>query len=47
MAVDKLSQVELRAGAWRSASRCNRQSCVEEVELDVDAQSGDEPQNGQ
>ena len=45
-AVDRLSHVELRVGAWHTEPRSSRQGCVEEVELDADAQSGDEPQNG-
>jgi hypothetical protein len=47
IAVDKLSQVELRVGAWRTEPRASRQHCVEHVDLDADAQSGDDPQKGQ
>jgi len=47
IAVEKLSQVELRADAWRTESRANRQHCVEEIDFDADAQSGDHPQKGQ
>jgi len=47
LAVEKLSQVELRSGAWRTAPRYGRQTCVDEVDFDADAQPGDDPQNGQ
>jgi hypothetical protein len=47
IAVDKLSQVELRTGAWRTEPRSRRQSCVEEIDFDADAQPGDNPQKGQ
>ena|SRR5258707_9109457 len=47
IAVDKLHQVELRTGAWRTEPRSNRQSCVEEIDFDADAQPGDNPQKGQ
>ena len=47
LAVEKLSQVELRAGAWSSEPRSSRQTCIDEVDFDVDAQPGAEPQNGQ
>jgi hypothetical protein len=47
IAVDKLSQVALWAGAWCTEPRSNRQHCVQEVEFDADAQPGDDPQKGQ
>ena len=47
IAVEKLSQVELRAEAWRTEPRASRQHCVEEIDFDADAQSGDKPQKGQ
>jgi hypothetical protein len=47
LAVEKLSQVELRAGEWNSEPRSSRQTCIDEVDFDVDAQPGAEPQNGQ
>lgn len=47
IAVDKLSQVELQTGAWRTEPRSRRQSCVEEIDFDADAQPGDNPQKGQ
>jgi hypothetical protein len=47
LAVKKLSQVELRAGEWRTEPRSSRQTCIDEVDFDVDAQPGADPQNGQ
>ena len=47
IAVDKLSQVELWAGDWHTEPRVSRQHCVEHVDLDTDAQPGDDPQKGQ
>jgi hypothetical protein len=47
IAVDKLCQVELWAGDWRTEPRAGRQHCVEHIEFDTDAQSGDDPQKGQ
>ena len=47
LAVDKLSQVELQEGGWRTESHASRQSCVEQVDVDTDAQPEPEPQNGQ
>jgi hypothetical protein len=47
LAVEKLSQVELRTGSWRSEPRAERQTCIDEVDFDIDAQPGDDPQNGQ
>jgi len=47
IAVDKLSQVELQTDVWRTEPRASRQSCVEEVDFDADAQPGDDPQKGQ
>lgn len=44
IAVEKLSGVELQSGIWRTEPRSNRQTCVEEVEFDVDAQRGEDPQ---
>jgi hypothetical protein len=34
-AVEKLSQVELRAGEWRTQPRSSRQTCIDEVDFDV------------
>ena len=47
IAVDKLSQIELVAGDWRTEPRSSRQSCVEEIDFDADAQPADNPQKGQ
>jgi hypothetical protein len=47
LAVNKLSQVELREGEWRTESHASRQSGVEPIDIDTDAQPGGEPQNGQ
>jgi hypothetical protein len=47
IAVDKLSQVELKTGPWRTEPRSSQQNCVEKIDFDVDAQSGDNPQKGQ
>lgn len=44
LAVEKLSEVELRANVWHSEPRCQQQSCVDEVDFDVDAQAGEDPQ---
>jgi len=44
MIVEKLSGVELQAGTWHTALRSNRQTCIEEVGFDADAQRGEEPQ---
>jgi hypothetical protein len=42
--VEKLSGVELRSGVWHTEPRSNRQTCVEEVDLDADVQRGEDPQ---
>ena len=42
--VEKLSEVELQSGIWHSEPRSIRQTCVEEVEFDADAQRGEDPQ---
>ena len=47
LAVEKLIQVELRADAWRTEPRSPRQTCIDEIDFDADAQSGDNPQKGQ
>jgi hypothetical protein len=46
-AVEKLSQVELGGGNWRTAPRSGEQTCIEQVEFDADAQTAEDPQNGQ
>jgi hypothetical protein len=47
LAVEKLSQVELRTDAWHTEPRSPQQTCIDEVDFDTDAQSGDDPQKGQ
>src|SRR5947208_10915248 len=47
LAVEKLSQVELRADAWDTEPRSRRQTCIDEIDFDADAQCGDNPQKGQ
>jgi hypothetical protein len=47
LAVEKISHVELRADAWHTAPRSPLQTCIDEIDFDVDAQPGDNPQNGQ
>ena len=44
LAVEKLSQVELRADAWHTEPRSPRQTCIDDIDFDADAQSGDNPQ---
>ena len=47
LAVERLSRVELRAEAWYTEPRSPRQTCIDEIDFDADAQSGDNPQKGQ
>ena len=47
LAVDKLSQVELRAEAWHTEPRSPRQTCIDKIDFDADAQPPDDPQKGQ
>jgi hypothetical protein len=47
LAVEKLNHVELRTGPWHTEPRAERQTCIDEVDFDIDAQPGDDPQNGQ
>jgi hypothetical protein len=42
--VEKLSGVELRSGVWHTEPRLSRQTCVDEVDFDADAQCGEDPQ---
>src|SRR5256885_2719957 len=44
LAVERLTQVELRAAAWHTQPRSPRQTCIDEIDFDADAQSGDNPQ---
>ena len=41
------SQVECVADAWHTEPRFKRQTCIDEVDFDVDAQPDPSPQNGQ
>lgn len=47
LAVGKLSQVELCMGAWHTEPRSKRQTCIDQIDFDIDAQLGGEPQKGQ
>jgi hypothetical protein len=47
LAVDRLSHVELRREAWHTGPRSKRQTCIDEVDFDVDVQPADDPQKGQ
>jgi hypothetical protein len=40
----KLSQVALRADAWHTEPRAPRQTCIDEIDFDVDAQPEEDPQ---
>ena len=44
LAVEKLSQVELRTGTWHTQSRSPRQTCIDEIDFDADAQPEEDPQ---
>jgi hypothetical protein len=44
LAVEKLSQVELRTDAWRTEPRSPRQTCIDEIDFDADAQPEVDPQ---
>jgi hypothetical protein len=46
LAVEKLSQVELDIGAWYTEPRSKRQTCIDEIDFDIDAQLGGDPQKG-
>jgi hypothetical protein len=47
LTVERLSQVELHAGKWHTESRSARQTCIDEIDFDIDAQPGGDPQKGQ
>ena len=47
LAVERLSHVQLRTGAWHTEPRAQRQTCIDAVDFDIDAQPEDDPQNGQ
>ena len=44
LAVEKLSQVELRTDAWHTEPRSPRQTCIDEIDFDADAQPEEDPQ---
>jgi hypothetical protein len=44
LAVERLSRVELRADAWHTEPRSRRQTCIDEVDFDADAQPEEDPQ---
>jgi hypothetical protein len=44
LAVEKLSQVALSAEAWHTQQRSRRQTCIDEVDFDIDAQPEEDPQ---
>ena len=44
LAVEKLSQVELRAEAWHTEPHSPRQTCIDEIDFAVDAQPEEDPQ---
>jgi hypothetical protein len=44
LAVEKLSQVKLRAEAWHTEPRSPRQTCIDEIDFDADAQPEEDPQ---
>jgi hypothetical protein len=44
LAVDKLSAVEFRGEGWCTEPRSQRQTCIDEVDFDADAQSEEDPQ---
>ena len=44
LAVEKLSQVELRADAWHTEPRSPRQTCIDEIDFDADAQPEEDSQ---
>jgi len=44
LTVEKLSQVELRTGAWHTKSRSPRQTGIDEIDFDSDAQPAEDPQ---
>jgi hypothetical protein len=44
LAVEKLSQVELSTETWHTQQRSRRQTCIDEVDFDVDSQLEEDPQ---
>jgi hypothetical protein len=47
LAVEKLSQVAWTTEEWRTEPRTGRPKCIAQIDFDIDAQPGDDPQNGQ
>src|SRR5580704_14803472 len=47
LAVEKLKDVELRTGPWHTEPRAERQTCIDEIDFDADAQREEDPQKGQ
>lgn len=47
LAVERLSDVQLRTESWHTEPRAKRQTCIDEVDFDIDAQPEADPQNGQ
>jgi hypothetical protein len=47
LAVERLSQVKLRADTWHTERCSAQQTCIDEIDFDADAQGGDNPQKGQ
>jgi hypothetical protein len=47
LAVEKLSQVALTTEQWRTQARARPQRCDEQIDFDIDAQPGEDPQKGQ
>jgi hypothetical protein len=46
-AVERLSRVELSAGGWHTEPHSRPQTCIDEIDFDVDAQPEENPQKGQ
>jgi hypothetical protein len=44
LAVERLSEVELRTEAWHTEPRSPQQTCMEEIDFDADAQPEEDPQ---
>src|SRR5450759_4887586 len=44
LVVERLSEVEWRAEAWHSEPRSSRQTCIDEIDIDADAQPEEDPQ---
>jgi hypothetical protein len=44
LAVEKLSQVEWCVDAWHTEPRFPRQTCIDEIDFDADAQPEEDPQ---